>query len=102
MTTAFGYPYPQTGQVLSLAELQKLGGRDDLYEFLKFYAFKDVFYKKYDFDEKALDTTNAWTVAAGATTTTWANTAAANGITRGIAGTTAATSGLVLQTAAKV
>lgn len=50
-----------------------------------------------DFLTKALDTTNFWSVANGATATTWAIFADVAGMIRGATGTTAATSGLQLQ-----
>lgn len=50
-----------------------------------------------DFLTKAFDTTNFWSVASGATATTWAVLAEVGGYIRGITGTTAATSGLQLQ-----
>ncbi len=62
------------------------------------FATKDVVHAKFDFTEKALDTTNVWDVAAGATATTWAISAGLNGRILGVGGTTAATSGLQLAT----
>lgn len=65
-------------------------------DFLKYFATRSRSYEIYDFNIKALDTTNIWTVGAGATATTWAVRAEAGGWIRGVGGTTAATSGLQL------
>ena len=48
----------------------------------------------YDFNIKALDTTNVWTVAAGGSATTWAVRAEAGGWIRGVTGTTTASAAL--------
>lgn len=65
-------------------------------DFLKARASKSRSFEHYDFNIKALDTTNVWSVAAGASATTWAVLAAAGGWIRGVSGATAATSGLQL------
>lgn len=65
-------------------------------DFLKARASRSRAFEVFDFNVKALDTTNIWTVAAGATATTWAVRGEAGGWIRGISGTTAATSGLQL------
>lgn len=65
-------------------------------DYLKARAGRSRSFEVYDFNVKALDTTNLWTVAAGATATTWAVRAEAGGWIRGVGGTTAATSGLQL------
>lgn len=86
-------PFP-----LSKKNLRKFSGLDSpLYEFLEYAAVRDVSFQTYDFNVKALDTTNIWTVAAGTGATTWAVRAEAGGWLRGVTGTTAATSGLQLQ-----
>lgn len=63
-------------------------------DFLKAKASRSRSFECYDFNVKALDTTNIWTVAAGATATTWAVQAEAGGWIRGVTGTTTATAGL--------
>jgi len=81
----------------SRANLRKVMGKaNPLFEFLDFHALRDVSFEKFDFNIKALDTTNVWTVAAGASSTTWAVRAEAGGWIRGVIGATAATSGLQL------
>lgn len=88
---------PKYGYPLSREELRKtMGGKSALYEFLNHYALKSTVFFKDDFTGKALNTTNDWTVDAGATATTWALTAGPGGFVRGVTGTTAATSGLQL------
>lgn len=57
-------------------------------------ADRDYSVDKYDFNIKALDTTNVWTVAAGGTATTWAVRAEAGGWIRGVTGTTTACAAL--------
>lgn len=79
---------------LSEKQLRKMGGLGYRFDFLKMLAVRDTALQVSDFDIKALDTTNQWTVAAGATATTWAVRAEAGGWIRGVLGTTAATSGL--------
>lgn len=81
---------------LSRSQLRRIGGKSPLREFLDYLAVRDVAYDVFDFNIKALDTTNQWTVAAGATATTWAVRAEAGGWIRGVTGATAATSGLQL------
>ena len=88
---------PQPGFPLSRRELRKVFQFGPEYDFLDHYALRDVQHFKDDFDGKALDTTNDYSVAAGATATTWAMLSGGeNGLLRGISGTTAATSGLQL------
>ncbi len=76
--------------------LKKLSPYNPIFQSLDRLATKDVYHFKDDFDGKAFNATDTWAVAAGDTATTWANTAALSGITRGVTGTTAATSGLQL------
>lgn len=81
----------------SRANLRKVMGKSSpLFEFLDYFSIRDVSFDKWDFNIKALDTTNQWTVAAGASSTTWAVRAEAGGWIRGVIGATAATSGLQL------
>lgn len=65
-------------------------------DFLKLRAGRSRSFDVYDFNVKALDTTNQWTVAAGAGATTWAVLAAAGGWIRGVTGTSSGVSGLQL------
>lgn len=84
-------PFP-----LSLKVLRKFTGKGPRHDFLATLASRNYAVEKFDFNIKALDTTNQWTVAAGATATTWAVRGEAGGWIRGVSGTTAATSGLQL------
>ena len=94
--------YPTNGFPLSKAELAKtLDLGNPVYEFLEHYAKRDVVFFFDDFGQKALNTTNDWSVAAGNTATTWARVAGTSGLLRGVAGTTAATSGLQIYGANK-
>lgn len=63
-------------------------------DFLKARASRSRSFEAYDFNIKALDTTNQWTVAAGGTATTWAVRAEAGGWIRGVTGTTTASAAL--------
>lgn len=82
--------------VLSEAQLRKFTGRGAMHRFLEYLATGDACVIFDDFTTKALNTTNDYSVAAGATATTWAINGQANGVIRGATGTTAATSGLHL------
>lgn len=85
-------PFP-----LSDAFIGRTGAvRGYMQDFMKARASKTRSFETFDFNVKALDTTNQWTVAAGATATTWAVRGEAGGWIRGVSGTTAATSGLQL------
>ncbi len=89
----------RTGFPMSEAQLRKMGGMGLRFDFLKMLALRNnagLIAPQYDFQIKAVDTTNLWTVAAGATATTWAVRAEPGGWIRGVTGTTAATSGLQL------
>lgn len=93
--------YPLAGNTLTNTELKRrLGAKGPLYEFLSPYALGSTVNFVDDFALAALDA-SSWTVpTAGATATTWAITLAPNGLLRGITGTTAATSGLKMNTPA--
>lgn len=93
--------YPLAGNTLTNLELRKrLGAKGPLYEFLSPFALGSTVNFFDDFALAALDL-SSWTIpAAGATATTWAITLAASGLLRGITGTTAATSGLKMNTPA--
>jgi hypothetical protein len=91
-------PYPATGWPLGERELLKSQTPNPLEYFLRYYALHDVYLFRDDFDGKALNTTNTYTVAAGSTATTWAiSQTIEDGLNRGVTGTTAATSGLQIQ-----
>ena len=90
--------YPRSGFVLSAAELRRAYARGPLERFLRFYAKRDVVLLFDDFMTKALDATNLYTVATGATATAFApSQTLEDGVLRGVSGTTAATSGLQFQ-----
>ena len=63
-------------------------------DFLKARASRSRSFECFDFNVKALDTTNQWTVAAGATATTWAVLAQPGGWIRGVTGASVATGAL--------
>jgi hypothetical protein len=80
---------------LSVRNLRKFTGKGPRYEFMAMLATRDYSVMVHDFNRSiTADVTNTWTVAAGATATTWAAVAGAGGWVRGVSGTTAATSGL--------
>lgn len=91
----------QESFALARQQLKRIGGKSPLRNFLDYMAIRDVSLERHDFNLKALDTTNAYSVDAGATATTWAVQEEAGGWIRGVTGTTAATSGLQLQLAGK-
>jgi hypothetical protein len=84
-------PFP-----LSDAFLEGFKPKGRLYDFLAARASKSRSFEHYDFNVKALDTTNVWTAASGSGTTTWAVRAEAGGWIRGVGGTSSAVSGLQL------
>lgn len=86
---------PRNGSPFSMAQLRRAQAKGPLTDFLRFQALADVVYQWDDFYSKALDTTNMYTVAAGASATAFAISAAVeDGAIRGVSGATAATSGL--------
>lgn len=90
---AFGNdsPFP-----LSDAFISRFTTRGYMADFLKARASRSRSFEHYDFNIKALDTTNIWTVAAGSGATTWAVRAEAGGWIRGVGGASSAVSGLQL------
>ncbi len=84
-------PFP-----LSDAFLNRFKTRGYEMDFLKARASMSRSFEHYDFNVKALDTTNVWTVGAGSGATTWAVRAEAGGWIRGTGGTSSAVSGLQL------
>lgn len=86
-------PFPYSGNARDRAALRRHMGKGDLFHFLDFDS-RDTFHVHDDFDAKAVDSTNVYTLATGATATAFTITAIEDGATRGVSGTTAATSGL--------
>ena len=82
-------PFPRSDSFLS-----RFAQRGYELDFLKSIAGRSRSFEVYDFNIKALDTTNVWTVAAGGTATTWAVRAEAGGWIRGVTGTTTACAAL--------
>lgn len=82
-------PFPRSDRFIE--SFQPKGRRYDL---LRAQAGRNRSFEHYDFNIKALDATNQWTVAAGGTATTWAVRAEAGGWIRGVTGTTTASAGL--------
>lgn len=89
---------PRVGGPLSEKELRKFQQEGSRFNFLKFYSINAVHF----FDDFIVDTINLdnYAVTAGATATVFAHSAHRDGMIRGAHGTTAATSGLLLQTPA--
>jgi hypothetical protein len=82
------------GFPLSDAYLESVNPKNKLYDILAARNVRSRSFEVYDFNIKALDTTNVWTVAAGGTATTWAVRAEAGGWIRGVTGTTTASAAL--------
>ena len=82
-------PFP-----LSVRNLDQRVGNARIKDFLYMLAARDYSVDIYDFNIKALDTTNIWSVAAGGGATTWAVRAEAGGWIRGVTGVTTACAGL--------
>lgn len=88
---AFGNDNPLPLSDAFLSRFASEGYRKD---FLKQIARRSRSFECYDFNIKALDTTNTWTVAAGGTATTWTVRPEAGGWIRGVTGTTTASAAL--------
>lgn len=84
-------PFPLSDRFIQ-SFMQKGRQRD----FLASRASVSRSFEHFDFNIKALDTTNQWTVAAGSGATTWAVRVEAGGWIRGTGGTSSAVSGLQL------
>lgn len=82
-------PFP-----VSDAFLRRFTGKGARYEHMAMRAGRNRSFDAYDFNIKALDTTNTWTVAAGGTATTWTVRPEAGGWIRGVTGATTASAGL--------
>lgn len=76
--------------------LQRFQTKGYRYDYLAARASRSRSFDVYDFNVKALDTTNQWTVGATSTATTWAVLAAAGGWLRGVTGASVATGALQL------
>lgn len=76
--------------------LRKFTGKGPRWDFLAARPSRSRSFENYDFNVKALDTTNQWTVTAGATATTWAVLAEPGGWIRGVTGASVATGSLQL------
>lgn len=81
--------YPGVGYPNSVSELRKAYSKGPLYNFLRSYAYRDVVFKKDDFDGKVIDTTNNWSVAngGGAAAASFAVNLQQSGVIRGTTGT---------------
>ncbi len=66
-------------------------------DFLKARQSRSRSFEFYDFNVKAVDTTNTWTIAATSTGTTWAVLAEPGGWIRGVTGASVATGGIQIQ-----
>ena len=66
-------------------------------DFMKARPSRTRAFETYDFNVKALDTTNQWTIAATSTATTWAVLAEPGGWIRGVTGASVATGALQIQ-----
>mgnify|MGYP001589202809 FL=1 len=75
-------------------QLKKWSQRGYMMDFLKSRAVASRSFEQYDFNIKALDTTNTWTIAATSTATTWAVLAEPGGWLRGVTGASLATAAL--------
>lgn len=74
--------------------LRKFTGKGPRFEYLATMAIKSRQFFKDDFDGKALNTTDTWSITATSTATTWAVLAEAGGWIRGVTGASVATAGL--------
>lgn len=95
------YETPEYGYPRSLPELRKFHQRGAEFDFMKLDT-KDYVHLFEDFLQASAtaEIADKFTVAAGATATTWTTSAYAGGMVRGASGTTAATSGLQISTPA--
>lgn len=84
-------PFPLSDRFLS--RFQQKGSR---YDFLAARASRSRSFETYDFNVKALDTTNQWSIGATSTVTSWAVLASPGGWLRGVTGASVATGALQL------
>ncbi len=85
-------PFPLIDRFMDSA----FGGRGRKTDILRARASRSRSFEHYDFNVKALDTTNQWTVGATSTATTWAVLAEPGGWIRGVTGASVATGALQL------
>lgn len=85
------------GFPLSLRFLESFQPKGKRYDMLAARADRSLSFEKYDFNIKAIDTTNQWTVGATSTATTWAVLAEPGGWIRGVTGASVATGALQIQ-----
>ena len=78
-------------------QIKKWSQRGWMLDFLKTRSRVSRSFEEYDFNVKALDTTNVWTIAATSTATTWAVLAESGGWIRGVTGASVATGALQIQ-----
>ncbi len=74
--------------------LRKFAGKGSRFDFLAARASRSRSFEQFDFNVKAIDTTNQWTVGATSTATTWAVLAEPGGWIRGVTGASVATGAL--------
>lgn len=84
-------PFPLTDAMTG-----RWAARGWMTDFMKSRNSRSRSFETFDFNVKALDTTNQWTVGATSTATTWAVLAAAGGWLRGVTGASVATGALQL------
>ncbi len=82
-------PFPLQDRIL-----RKFTGKGPRHDFLAMMASRSRQFLKDDFDGKALNTTDTWSITATSTATTWAVLAEAGGWIRGVTGASVATAGL--------
>lgn len=82
-------PFPLSDRIL-----RKFTGKGNRFDFLAARASRSRSFEHYDFNVKALDTTNQWTVGATSTATTWTVLAEPGGWIRGVTGASVATGSL--------
>lgn len=84
-------PFPLNDEML-----KRWATRGYQFDYLKAQPGVTRSFEFFDFNIKALDTTNTWTVGASSTATTWAVLAESGGWIRGVTGASLATGGLQL------
>lgn len=89
-------PFPLSDRIL-----RKFTGKGSRYDFLASRASRSRSFETYDFNVKAIDTTNQWTVGATSTATTWAVLAEPGGWIRGVTGASVATGALQISIPSK-
>lgn len=82
-------------------QIKKWSQRGYMMDFLKARASASRSFETFDFNVKAIDTTNQWTVGATSTATTWAVLAEPGGWIRGVTGASVATGALQISIPSK-